>query len=246
MAFRPFAHSLIGALSLALLWTSGAHAAPGPGVMVQGVVARPSKVEAPPAPPLGFLPPLENPIVELRQYDPFAECFVFLEGGPAAPDAATPAPRSWQLQSHSFVPALFPVVVGSHVEIANVGRQTHVIAAAGRDDLLPNEPLGPGGSRGLTVSGEPGKVVRVVSRTLPHVEGRLVPLPSRYFSRLDRNGRFKIDNVPPGRWTVKLWFRDGWAKLPERAFEVPSKEYRIDVGDALSSAPSPGAQEPAK
>jgi hypothetical protein len=226
--------------------TSAAHAAPGPGVTVQGVVARPARVEAPAPPRLGFLPPLENPIVELRQYDPFPECFVMLEGGPIAPDAATPSPVAWQLESHSFKTALLPVVVGSQIEIANVGRETHRLAAVGRDDLLPSEPIGPEGAQRFTAPAEPGKVVRIVSRTSPHLEGRLVPLPTRYFSRLDRNGRFKIDNVPPGRWTVKLWFRDGWASVPPRAIDVPGPSLRIDVGDALSSAPPAGAEEPAK
>jgi hypothetical protein len=241
MTSRMLPQALVAALT-ALAMLPRAHAAPGPGVTVQGVVSRPTRVAAPAPPRLGFLPPLENPIVELRQYDPFPECFVFLEGGPAAPDAQAPprTPVVWQLESSSFVPALLPVVAGSPVEIANVGRETHLLAAEGRDDLLPKEPVGPRSTRAFTASGEPGKLVRVVSRTSPHLEGRLVPLPSRYFARLDRNGKFKIDNVPPGRWTVKLWFRHGWANLPGRYLDVPAATaYKIDVGDALTTAAEP-------
>ena len=53
-------------------------------------------------------------------------------------------------------------------------------------------------------------------------------LPTRYFSKLDHNGRFKIENVPAGRWTIKLWHRDGWANLPGRSVEVPGKDVKID------------------
>lgn len=212
---------------------------------VQGVVVPPPTVQAPPSRHLGFLPPIENPIVELRQFDPLPECFVFLEGGPA--EEAQPGSRTavtWQLESHSFNPPIFPVQSGSNVEIANVGRETHLLLAPGRDDLLPKDPIGPGSSRVIGVPGE-GEAVRIVSRTSPHLEGRIVPLPSRYFSRLDRNGRFKIDNVPAGRWTLKVWYRDGWAGLPGKAIDAPAKDIRIDLttealsGKAPSPAPSP-------
>ena len=57
----------------------------------------------------------------------------------------------------------------------------------------------------------------------------MVPLPSRYFSKLDRNGRFRIENVPAGRWTIKLWYRDGWANLPGRSVDVPGKDLKIEL-----------------
>jgi hypothetical protein len=214
---------------------SGALAA---GVTVQGVVTRPAKVEAPPSRHLGFLPPLENPIVELRQYDPFPEVFVFLEGGPA-PDGEPPRSAVvWQLESHSFNPPLLPVMAGTTVEIANVGRETHLLSAPERGDIIGKDPIGPGSSKSFPAPA-PGGAVRVVSRASPHLEGRVVPLPSRLFGRLDRNGRFKIDNVPAGRWTIKVWYRDGWANLPPRTIEVPAKDLRIDLtNEALSQAPA--------
>lgn len=222
----------LACLTTAVLLAPALAAPPAPGgpVTVAGVVVRPSKVQAPEPRHLGFLPPLENPIVELRQYDPFPECFVYLEGGPAAPDAGAPSKSAvvWQLESHSFSPAILPVVSGTTVEIANVGRDTHLLAAPEHADLLPKDPIGPGSSRSFVAAG--ADALRVISRGSPHVEGRVVPLPSRYFSRIDRNGRFKIDNVPPGKWNVKLWYRDGWAEVQGRSIEVPSKDYRIDLG----------------
>jgi hypothetical protein len=213
---------------------------------LQGVVVPPATVEAPPSRHLGFLKPIENPIVELRQYDPLPECFVFLEGGPPPAEDAPPVGRSavvWQLESHSFNPSILPVVAGSNVEIANVGRETHLLLAPGRDDLLPKDPIGPGSSRVIAVPGE-AEAVRIVSRASPHLEGRVVPLPSRYFSRLDRNGRFKLDNLPAGKWTLRVWYRDGWAG-PGKPVDVPGRDVRIDLttealsGKAPTPAPSP-------
>jgi hypothetical protein len=222
----------------------GAGPAAGAGT-VQGVVIAPSPKgdPTPPSEHLGFVdPPIANPIVELRQYDPFPDCFIYLEGGPAAPDANQP-PKSavvWQLESHSFVPAILPVVAGSTVEIANVGRETQLLYTPTQEDLLPKDPIGPQSSKTFAPPGS--GAVRILSRSSPHLEGRVVALPTRYFSRLDHNGRFKIENVPAGRWTIRLWYRDGWASLPSRYVDVPGKDLKIDVPvDAL--APAPAAQE---
>jgi hypothetical protein len=236
-ALRP---ATIPALVLGLLGVfsaSASHAAGGP-VTVQGVVIPPPRIEPPPAQRLGFLDRIENPIVELRPVDPFPDCFVFLDGGPAAPDAAAP-PKSalvWQLESNSFSPPLLPVVAGATVEIANVGRETHLLVAPAQPDLLPKDPIGPGSSKTVTAAGQDVAIL-IESRSSPHLRGRVVPLPTRYFGRLDRNGKFKIENVPPGKWTVRLWFRDGWASLPARTIDVPGKDVRIDVPpDALAPA----------
>jgi hypothetical protein len=210
---------------------------------VQGVVIPPPRVDPPPARHLGFLPRIDNPIVELRQYDPLPECFVFLEGGPGGEAAPAKASVVWQLESHSFNPPLLPVVAGANVEIANVGRETHLLSSPGHEDLLTKDPIGPGSSRTIGAPAA-GQAVKIVSRAAPHLEGRIVPLPSRYFSRLDRNGRFKIENVPAGKWTLRVWYRDGWASFPGRAIDVPGKDVKIDLTtDALSekaaAAPAP-------
>ena len=237
----PFTCASLGsvvALLVAVLGGSAA-AAPGPVGTVTGVVVPPATVEAPPSQHLGFLPLVENPIVELRQFDPLPECFVFLEGGPAGgPTEGTVETVTWQLESNSFNPPVFPILSGANVVIANVGRETHLLIAPGHEDLLPKDPIGPGAERALTIPGQ-NEAIRIVSRATPHLEGRVVPLASRYFSRLDRNGRFKIENVPVGRWTLKVWYRDGWAAFPGKAVEVPAKDISVDLtNEALSGKPA--------
>jgi hypothetical protein len=241
----------IASLGAALAALAAVHDARGAGptagaANVQGIVVTqaPKGDPTPPSEHLGFVdPPFANPIVELRQYDAFPDCFVYLEGGPTPAEAGQP-PKSavvWQLESHSFSPPLLPVVAGATVEIANVGRETQLLYSPGQDGLLPKDPIGPQSSKTLAPPGS-GAVVRILSRSSPHLEGRIVPLPTRYFSRLDRNGRFKIENVPAGRWTLRIWYRDGWASLPVRSLDVPGKDLRIELpSDAL--APAPAAQE---
>jgi hypothetical protein len=227
------------ALFSALAWPQAARAAPGAGT-VQGVVIPPAKVEPPASQRLGFLDRIENPIVELRQYDPFPECFIYLEGGPAAADAGTP-PKSavaWQLEANSFDPPLLAVVVGSTVEIDNdKNGETQLLVAPSQPDLLSKDPIGPGGTKTVVASSD---AIVIESRSSPHIKGRLVAMPTRYFSKLDHNGRFKIEGVPAGRWAIKLWYRDGWANLPGRSVDVPGKDVKIDLPSDALVHPSAG------
>jgi hypothetical protein len=178
---------------------------------VEGDVTFPPNVEGPPTPYLGFIEqPILNPITALRPFDPRPEIFIFLDGGPVASDASAPAgqPVVWALGSHSFSPVLLPVVAGSTVEISNQGRETHLLSAPDAADLIPSDPIGPGSSRQVTVKGS--AAVRIVSQDVPHLEARVVPVATRYFSRVARDGSFKIENVPAGDWTLRIWYRDGW------------------------------------
>jgi hypothetical protein len=178
----------------------------------------------------GYVDRIANPISELRPFDPRPECFVYLEGGPAGDDAAkVPArPVAWSLNSASFVALIVPVVLGSTVEIKNTGRGTHALYAEGQPDLLTPDPLGPGGTRTLAIK-EPGKATIIRSKDSPHVEARVVALPTRYFATLKRDGTFSIPDVPPGKWTLKVWYKDGWLPVT-KTIEVGGKDKdRVEI-----------------
>jgi hypothetical protein len=198
------------AIALAIAPTAGA-AAPGHGMVEGDIALPPAGVQEPAASHIGYVPRIKNPITELRPFDPRPECFVFLDGGPAGEDAAKPQTGvQLKVGVAAFSPALLPVVIGSDVTIKNVSRTTHPIFSPSTEGVLDSEtPIGAGGDRKATVK-EPFKAVRLVSRDAPHLEGRIVAVPTKYFARLDRAGAFKIDDVPPGKWTVKIWYRDGW------------------------------------
>jgi len=222
-----------------VLLAKGAVAAPAVGGTVQGTVIPPPRVDGPASSHIGFLEPIENPVTELRQYDPLPEIFVYLEpeggGAPPAEWAKPPvAAVVWTLSSSFTVPVL-PVVVGSAVKIVSRSRETHLLWSTEAPDLFPKDPLGPGTSRDVLLGTET-KVMQVRSRSVPHVTGTIVPLPSRLFARLDRAGRFKLENVPNGRWVAKVWYRTGWLSVPKLfPFEIAGKavDLKIELPDPL-------------
>jgi hypothetical protein len=235
-ARRPLL-AILGLLASATLATAAvlatsattADAAPGDAKVDGKVDLPPGGVKEPPVEHVGWIDRVPNAITELRPYDPRPECFVYLEGGPAGPDASTPPPKpiSWMLYASNFQIPILPVVTGTTVEIKNISQVTHPLYAPGNDSLLTAEPIGPGGIRPIKPA-EVGKAVVIRSKDSPHLEARVVALPTRYFSRLKKDGSFTIDEVPPGKWTAKVWCKDGWLAA-NKAFDVGNRGGRVEL-----------------
>src|SRR5262249_56411011 len=117
--------------------------------------------------------------------------------------------------------------------------ETCVLRRRDRAGRTPQEPIGRAGSRTVTASGK-DVAIAIQSRGSPPLVGRIGPLPTGYFTRVDRNGRFKFEGVPAGRWTVKVWYRDGWLILPTKTIDVPGKgDVRIELTtEALAGRPT--------
>ena len=233
-----FALTLATALASALAW-----AAP-PNVNLDGRIdLPPGGVKEPEVQYAGFIDRIPNAITELRPYDPRPECFVYLEGGPPGPDAATPPPVavSWRLFASNFQVPILPVVAGSNVEIKNISQTTHPLHAVNKPDALTAEPIGPGGTRSIKAT-DVGKAIVIRSKDSPHLEARLVALPSKYFARLKKDGSFTIEDVPPGKWTAKVWCKDGWLPV-SRAVDVGARGARADL--TLPERLEPAGQKPA-
>jgi hypothetical protein len=59
------------------------------------------------------------------------------------------------------------------------------------------------------------------------MEAWVVVLQNPYFSKIRRNGRFTIENVPAGKYTLKVWHQKA-AGLPQEV-TVP-QEGEVTVG----------------
>ena len=53
------------------------------------------------------------------------------------------------------------------------------------------------------------------------MDGVVFVSPTPYYSRVDEEGRYNIENVPPGKWTVKTW---------QRRRRFPEKTIPVEVG----------------
>jgi plastocyanin len=128
---------------------------------------------------------------------------VYLEGSFAKPAAA---PKQQMAQKDfSFVPTLLPVQIGTSVEFPNLDDTYHNIfsySPAKRFDLgryRPDERPIP--SQRFEV---PGLVV-LRCDIHEHMRGLILVLDSPYFVLTDTAGRYRLEGLPAGHYTLKVW-----------------------------------------
>lgn len=128
---------------------------------------------------------------------------VYLEGSFPAP-ASLPVQQIVQTNL-AFVPALLPVQVGTKVEFPNLDNTFHNIFSYSppkRFDLgryRPEERPIPS-----QVFDKPG-LVTLRCDIHEHMRGLILVLNTPYFVMSDTVGRFRLDKLPAGRYTLKAW-----------------------------------------
>jgi plastocyanin len=128
---------------------------------------------------------------------------VYLEGSFARP--ATPPTKQIAQKNLAFEPALLPVQVGTRVEFPNLDDTYHNIfsySPAKRFDLgryRPEERPIP--SEVFDVQG----LVTLRCDIHEHMRGLILVLNTPYFVTTDTSGRFRLDGLPAGHFTLKAW-----------------------------------------
>lgn len=128
---------------------------------------------------------------------------VYLDGNFPRP-AALPTKEVAQ-KDLTFVPALLPIEVGTKVQFPNLDDQYHNIfsySPAKRFDLgryRPEERPIP------SVTFDTAGLVTLRCDIHEHMRGLILVLNTPYFVMTDATGRFRLDNLPAGHYTLKAW-----------------------------------------
>jgi len=128
---------------------------------------------------------------------------VYLEGVPAKP---APAEKAQMVQKGlAFVTPLLPVQVGTTVEFPNLDDTYHNIFSYSKPKRFD---LGRYRSDERPIPSQlfdkPG-LVALHCDIHEHMRGIILVLETPYFVRTDTDGRFKLPNLPAGRYTLKAW-----------------------------------------
>jgi plastocyanin len=159
---------------------------------------------------------------------PLAEMVVYFES--ADPQMKFPAPTQTAKVSQKgakFAPALTIVSVGQSVDFVNdeeklIEHNVFSNAPAKRFDLGMYPP---GQSRVVTFD-KPGPVFLYCS-IHRYMDGVVYVAPTPFFSRVNADGTWRIDNVPPGKWTVQTWQR-------RRRFKEASSPVTVEADKPLN------------
>jgi plastocyanin len=141
------------------------------------------------------------------------EAVVFFEGVP--PDAGRPSAVRARLRqvNETFVPHLLAVTTGSTVDFPNDDRTYHNVFSLSKTKQFDLGRYAAGKSKAV-VFDKPG-IVRVFCDIHSHMNAFILVFSHRYFAVTDPDGRYRIDQVPPGTYQVTAWY-EGIAKQTER------------------------------
>jgi plastocyanin len=126
---------------------------------------------------------------------------VYLEGpGPA--DAATLPMRQI---NRRFSPDLLVIPAGSTVSFPNMDPIFHNVFSLSRAKSFDLGNYDKGESRNV-VFPRPG-VVYVNCHLHPNMAATIVVTPNHWYTQPDSSGRYRIQNIPPGRYTIVAWHK---------------------------------------
>jgi plastocyanin len=160
---------------------------------------------------------------------PTADAVVSLEG--AAPEqiksrsAAVSKKAVLDQREMRFVPHVLPVLVGTTVEFPNNDKNWHNVYSKSEAKEFDVGLFAPGKSRSAKFD-KPG-VVRILCNVHPAMEAFIVVKEHPYFAAADRQGNYRLNAVPLGKYRVQVWHPE--LGMSETAVEIVREGEVLDV-----------------
>ena len=212
-----------------LLLIGGARDSPGAApaaATVRGRVEIRNPVASPePRPGIGDLgvDPAYQPMDRRR-------AVVYLETAPQPAFEEGGEMRATMRQEHeTFVPHVLAIRVGTVVDFPNADPFFHNVFSLSKTRPFDLGRYARGHSKAIRFD-EPG-IVRVFCDIHSHMSAFILVFAHRFFAVTDDQGRYRIDRVPPGTYTMTAWY-EGVAQQ-SRTFTVPDEGGTVDVDFSL-------------
>jgi len=143
---------------------------------------------------------------------------VYLETAPRdAFEQADPVRAVMDQRNETFVPHLLAITTGTTVDFPNSDRIYHNVFSLSKTRTFDLGRYAAGRSQAVRFD-RPG-IVRVFCDIHSHMNAFILVFNHRFFAVTDADGRYRIDNIPPGTYNVIAW-NEGLASEP-RAAAVP-------------------------
>jgi plastocyanin len=146
-----------------------------------------------------------------------ADVVVYVQNaqGPFAP----PAAANMDQRSMKFIPHVLSILVGTSVKFLNSDPTQHNVFTSDFEKYnLGTWPQGQTKDHVFAKCAKAPCVYAQLCRIHPEMEAYIVVLQNPYFAVTDRDGHYKIANVPPGAYSLGVW--DAKAKAAARPVTV--------------------------
>jgi plastocyanin len=157
---------------------------------------------------------------------------VYLETAPrGAFDAPKDEPRAVMDQrNEAFAPRVLAVMAGATVEFPNSDRTYHNVFSLSKTRPFDLGRYAAGRSKSVRFD-RPG-IVRVFCEIHSHMSAYILVFAHPFFAVTEPDGRFRLDNVPPGSYVVTVWNE----VLPSdsRRVRVPEEGGTVEVNFTLA------------
>lgn len=148
---------------------------------------------------------------------------VYLDSAPrGAFEEREPGRATLDQRNETFVPHVLAVMVGTIVDFPNSDRTYHNVFSLSHAKRFDLGRYAAGRSKSVRMD-RPG-VVRVFCDIHSHMSAFILVFNHPFFSVTDAAGRYRIDHVPPGSYTLVAW-NEG----------VTSESRAITVGDGATA-----------
>jgi plastocyanin len=153
---------------------------------------------------------------------------VYLETAPRAAFEQSEERRARMDQRHErFVPHVLAIVAGTYVDFPNGDSTYHNVFSLSKTKEFNLGRYATGRSKAVRFE-RPG-VVRVFCDIHSHMSAFILVFAHRFFAVTDDDGRYHLDNVPPGTYTVVVWNETIHGDPPKRTITIPDGGGDVDA-----------------
>jgi len=179
-----------------------------------------------------ILLPARNPMIDASRYQlktnkvakhELPSAVICLEG-PVSDKLKVPSdPIRVNQKEYQFTPALIPVLKGSSVEFVNEDDDYHQVFSLSKPKRFNLGRYRKEEKPAPVLFDVPG-VVKLYCEIHDHMRATILVLETPYFVKTDFQGKYRLENLPAGKFTLKAW-------LDEKT--IRSKEVILEDGKTL-------------
>ena len=201
---------------------------PGSGpAQTRGVTIR-GRVELPRVAPLAERRPSAGELGDgpARDMPERRRAVVYFEAAPKGAFEDRDGGRAAMDQRHeTFVPHLLAITVGTTVDFPNNDRTYHNVFSLSKARRFDLGRYAAGRSKSVRFD-RPG-IVRVFCDIHSHMNAFILVFTHRFYSVADPEGRYQIDHVPPGTYTLVAWVEGAIREM--RSVQVIAESRGVEV-----------------